>query len=166
MYRNASISPTGTYRWWLLREWDIEGARICWIMLNPSTADAEVDDPTIRRCIKFSQRWGFGSLVVVNLFPIRSSTTEVAKIFSQSSVLKVKARNDREVLKMARESRKVVCAWGAAPWAQEVGEWYVDILLTEGINTYCLRETQRGCPTHPLARGEHRIPDDVQLVPF
>lgn len=70
--RAASISECGTYRWTLQRRW-AAGERVCWIMLNPSTADAERDDPTVLRCMAFSRSWGYGGLIVVNLYPFRSS---------------------------------------------------------------------------------------------
>jgi len=56
------ISPCGKYRYLLERKWGIGLPCVTWIMLNPSTADAEKDDPTIRRCIGFSKAWGYGSL--------------------------------------------------------------------------------------------------------
>ena len=68
MKRTASLSRCATLRWWLGRRWAV-GRTVCWIMLNPSTADSETDDPTLRRIIRFSQSWGFGALAVVNLYP-------------------------------------------------------------------------------------------------
>lgn len=64
MRRDAIISVCGKFRYVLEREWALHGKTLTWCMLNPSTADALDDDPTIRKCIGFSKRWGFGSLVV------------------------------------------------------------------------------------------------------
>ena len=72
MKRSAEISECGKYRWWLRRRW-ADGPVVCFVMLNPSTADAEQDDPTIRRCIGFAQAWGCGALEVRNLFPFRAT---------------------------------------------------------------------------------------------
>src|SRR5712664_2208515 len=71
--RSAGFSCCGLYRYWLRRHWDAELPPVCFVMLNPSTADAERDDPTIRRCCGFSRRWGYGGIVVVNLYAFRTS---------------------------------------------------------------------------------------------
>jgi hypothetical protein len=72
MTATAVLSDCGTYRYRLGRRW-AEGPVDVWIMLNPSTADATVDDRTIRRCMEFSRRWGAGALVVGNLFALRAT---------------------------------------------------------------------------------------------
>ena len=72
MERAADISSDGLYRWTLRRRWG-DGDDVVWVMLNPSTADANKDDPTLRRIIQFSDGWGYGGLLVVNLLPFRSS---------------------------------------------------------------------------------------------
>lgn len=70
--RFADISDCGRYRWRLSRRWD-DGPQACFVMLNPSTADGLDDDPTVRRCVRFARGWGYGELVVVNLFPYRAT---------------------------------------------------------------------------------------------
>ncbi len=72
-FSGAEISDCGKYRWKLWRIWDDSKPKILWIMHNPSTADAEKDDPTIRRIINFSKSWGFGGLYVGNVCPYRST---------------------------------------------------------------------------------------------
>ena len=111
---SAEISHGGRYRWRLTRVWG-QGARVCWIMLNPSTADASVDDPTIRRCRGFSQAWGFGGLHVVNLFPLRASEPRVLREVNASIRRGIGlGRSNREWIKeCAADAGKVVCAWGA-----------------------------------------------------
>ena len=73
MQRTACIDETGAYRYKLSRIRNPDKPMVMFIMLNPSTADANVDDPTIRRCIGFTERWGYGDLWVGNLFALRSS---------------------------------------------------------------------------------------------
>ena len=67
METSAVLSPCRQYRYALWRKW-ADGPQVLFVMLNPSTADESVDDPTIRRCISFAKAWGFGSLSVGNLF--------------------------------------------------------------------------------------------------
>ena len=70
---SAEISDCGHYRYSLYREWRYNPRLIVWMMLNPSTADALTNDPTLRRCIDFSRQWGYGGLIVVNLYAFRAS---------------------------------------------------------------------------------------------
>ena len=73
MIRQAVLDPTGRYRYFLARDWG-NGPRVAFVMLNPSTADAEKDDATIRRCVGFAKLWGFASLGVVNLYGFRCTS--------------------------------------------------------------------------------------------
>jgi len=72
-FGGAIVSDDGLYRYRLWRRWDAECPTMVWIMLNPSTADAEVDDPTIRRCIGFARREHCGGIEVVNLYALRAT---------------------------------------------------------------------------------------------
>src|SRR4051812_19920431 len=72
MRKGASISSCELYRWTLTRDW-ADGARVCWVMLNPSDADHEIDDPTILRS------WGYSGFTVVNLYPFRSPSPPKCK---------------------------------------------------------------------------------------
>ncbi|MCL6576102.1 DUF1643 domain-containing protein [Kyrpidia sp.] len=74
MYKDATI--VGPYRYSLTREWDASKPRVVFIMLNPSTADDDQDDNSVKRCIGFAKKWGFGSLEVVNLFAYRTPNPE------------------------------------------------------------------------------------------
>lgn len=68
----AQLSDCGTYRYRLSRHWDVTRAALVYVMLNPSTADAEVDDQTIKRCMHYARREEFGGIEVLNLYALRS----------------------------------------------------------------------------------------------
>lgn len=160
--RSADLSPDGVYRYSLARRWNEpmpERLPVLdlWIMLNPSTADAEVDDPTIRRCIAFSRSWGADGLRVVNLFALRS--TDPAAL--QRHPDPIGPKNDATLELLARASRelggRVICAWGAHPMATERAR-IVRRLIGPAV---CLGTTKAGAPRHPLyVRG------DVQPTPW
>lgn len=142
---SAIISPCGQFRYFLKRQWGIANPPrvITWVMLNPSTADANQDDPTIRKCIGFSRLWGFEGLAVVNLYAYRATDPkELRKAFYP-----VGPENDT-YLRLASAGGKVVVAWGChaqKPRAKEVME-----ILKKSGDVYCLGRTQMGFPKHPL----------------
>lgn len=138
----ASFSRDGRYRYSLRRAWG-EGPIAAWVLLNPSTADAKRDDPTIRRCIDFSRRWGFGALEVVNLFALRATEPSVLRRARDP----VGPRNDRAISRAMERADAVVAAWGAhGAWGERASE--VRRLLPAG--TLALGVTARGEPAHPL----------------
>lgn len=108
LWSDAVISDCGVYRYELTRIWDKREGRACFLMLNPSTADASIDDPTVRRCIGFAKRWNLGGLVVVNLFALRS--TSPGMLYETSDP--IGPRNDAAILKACESSAIVVAAWG------------------------------------------------------
>lgn len=117
-------------------------------MLNPSTADASVDDPTIRRCIKFSNREGAGSLVVVNLFARRC--TRPVHLLDPGDP--VGPDNDQVILGAVEASHRVVFAWGASvplPLYKRI-EAVQDLLDGVALAPMCLGRTASGAPRHPL----------------
>jgi len=111
MKRSAEISDCGQFRWWLQRRW-ADGPLVCFVMLNPSTADAEQDDPTIRRCIAFARSWGFGALSVRNLFPFRATKPADLKRAVRSIDVTGGQRGLGE-LAVAATADLVIAAWGA-----------------------------------------------------
>ena len=104
----AIFDPTGTYRYSLWREWCADSPPIAFIMLNPSTADDQKDDPTIRRCIGFAHAWGFGALEVVNLFAYRA--TDSRKLLGVDDP--VGSENDNYIVQAVELCPFVVVAWG------------------------------------------------------
>jgi hypothetical protein len=133
-------------------------------MLNPSTADAEKDDPTIRRVIAFSKAWGHDAAVVVNLFPFRSSNPREAQSWAEGGGLRQQiAANMFTIQEAAKLAVLTVCAWGAATWACYRAEQVIDGL---GQPLYCLGVNADGSPKHPLARGKARVRDSQQPLEF
>ena len=145
---SAIISDDGRYRYTLTREWG-QGPRICWIMLNPSTADVEHDDPTIRRCIGYAKREGCGSMVVVNLFAFR--TTWPKELWA-AGIGAPEAANWCYVAEAISESPVVVAAWGALQrWRASSSQTWQNIQARRfDVELQCLGKTKDGSPRHPL----------------
>ena len=144
--RTATISPCGRYRYTLGRRWG-DGPLACWVMLNPSTADATQDDPTVRRCIGFSKAWGYGGLVVVNLFAFRA--TDPAELLARRT-LAVGPDNDAAILAAAESSSVVVAAWGVHGTHLGRADAVTSLIRRAGYSLRCLGRTKGGLPRHPL----------------
>jgi hypothetical protein len=157
--RGAILSPDDLYRYRLWRIWDDDRAPTAFLMLNPSTADATLDDPTIRRCVGFAKRWGSGGIVVVNLFARRA--TDPAELLEHDRADVVGPDNDEHLRAVFRTVDSVVCAWGAHPVVRRnrVGE--VLSLIPPGVEVSCLGTTKDGHPKHPLY-----LRADTERVPF
>lgn len=117
-----------------------------WVMLNPSTADAERDDPTIRRCIGFSRAWGFGGMEAVNLYALRATEPAVVRGHPEP----VGEENDRHIAEAAAGAVVVVVAWGAFTFARERGREVAELIAGRGLPVVCLGRTASGAPRHPL----------------
>ena len=145
---SAVISDCGSYRYTLRRDWaPPEFERAVFVMLNPSTADAEQDDPTIRRCINFARSWQCGGLLVLNLYALRS--TDPKALWKHADP--VGPDNDTWLRWMARArpGQRVVREWGAN--AKPERERQVVTLLRDAeAQLFCLDKTIAGAPKHPL----------------
>lgn len=120
------------------------------LMLNPSTADAEKDDPTIRRCIGFAKREGRDGIIVINIFAYRTSDPKKLREAFENGIDVIGPDNKKHVMKTAMEYGEVVCAWGSSPIAEDM-EWFsVRDLWACGVKTYDLGRTKAGPPRHPL----------------
>jgi hypothetical protein len=142
MVRSAQISEDGRYRYLLTRSWRTDLPVVCFVMLNPSSADASVDDPTIRRCIDFARRWGYGGLTVVNLYAFR--TPSPAELFAAHDP--VGCENDDFLATVCARASAVVAAWGAKvphPERKQAAVGGVE-------NLKCLGTNRNGEPRHPL----------------
>lgn len=152
--KDAVISDCGTYRYLLRRTWDHNRQRALFVMLNPSTADADNDDPTIRSCIRLCRFWGYGSFEVVNLFAFRS--TDPNALLDAADP--VGPRNIDVIEAAANRCDAIICAWGAHKSATYVQAGYrpwgvmVFDLLGNARRPaiFCLGTTKSGAPKHPL----------------
>lgn len=158
--RNAELSDCGRFRFSLRRSWGA-GPVAAWLMLNPSTADAELDDPTLRRCMDFSAQWGMTGVVVVNVFPFRSPDPKVLwawlnAIDDEPDAAAI-ATNLRRIHAASNEAALRVVGFGAeAP--QRAPEHLTRALEAFGAGAMCLGTNANGWPLHPMARGKSRVP--------
>ena len=117
------------------------------VMLNPSTATDEVDDPTIRRCIGFAKREGCAWLKVGNLSPVRA-TKPKDLIAAGPESADVRRHNDFAIHAMSLNARLVVAAWGN--YGKAEGRDLRVIEALPWVTWYCLGRTKAGFPRHPL----------------
>lgn len=151
-HASASMSACGVYRYQLRREWGaslrgLDQPRVClFVMLNPSTADAIVLDPTVRRCIAFADALGCTTLLVGNLFALRS--TDSKALYAHAEPVG-HPENDIALHDMAREADLIIAAWGAHGALHGRGERVLDDLAS--LRTvHALATTKDGHPGHPL----------------
>jgi len=146
--RTAWISPCERYRHALGRHWDRDKGYVLFVMLNPSTADADKDDPTIRRCMGFARDWGYGGIEVCNLFDWRATKPEHLR---NNLAIAVSDKNDPSLCVRVTEATIIIAAWGSVPWAQA----RIDDVFRMVFNDFekrwqCLKLTKGGYPSHPL----------------
>lgn len=153
----AHISDDGLYRYYLFRCWEYNDKACLFVMLNPSTADADQDDPTIRRCVDFAQRWGCGSLTVLNLFAYRA--THPADLLQADDP--VGPENEHWLQTFVPFADYIVCAWGVTGGYRDQDRTVMRVLdkcRTSGTPTTCLMETKDGYPAHPLYLPRSSVP--------
>lgn len=160
MHKDAVISECGTYRYRLTRKWGDGGQRCTFIMLNPSTADASVDDNTIRKCIKYAKREGCDELEVMNLFAFRA-TDPKELLRNESRGVDVRGpSNDAYFGALVCDPPKLIIAgWGATK-GTAIQAHRVNAILSH-LPVYCLAKTKAGHPGHPLY-----LKDDAPLLPL
>lgn len=148
--READISPCGLYRYTLHHRWDHDSSEpqevLGWIMLNPSTADARQDDPTIRRVQRFSEDWGYGGFKVCNLFAWRATDPEELKEATHS----VGPLNDGAIIDLAAACPLIICAWGTGGALNDRAAHVLRLLGDVGANMAYLKLSKDGHPCHPL----------------
>lgn len=144
----AEFSPCRTYRYRLDRIWDETKEYCVFIGLNPSTADETTDDPTIRRCIGFAKDWGFGALVMLNLFALRSTSPLV--LYTHKTPEGPDQENDWRIYQHVATTGRIVCAWGSHGKLHGRGNNIRYLLSNEGIALRHFGLTKNGQPKHPL----------------
>jgi hypothetical protein len=151
---HAVFSDCRLYRYRLERRWG-EGILGAFLMLNPSTADEFQDDPTIRRCIGFAKREGWGGLVILNLFAFRATDPKDMERAADP----IGAENDQHLNAASfRVNGPLVAAWGAHRSAVDRARYVTAFLRWPML---CLGTTADGSPRHPLY-----VSADTPLVPF
>jgi hypothetical protein len=173
LIKRSAYFPVAGIRRRLSRDWEA-GPRACVIGHNPSTADAEDDDPTTKWMNRWFATYGFGGYDLVNLYPF--CTPDPAECY------RIAARawqgpdwhNRDEILhnitavgKLAKRAAMVFVCWGAIARDDVLIEQVVEEIQT-GTMPYpalwCWGKTKAGAPTHPMARGKHRIAPDVYPI--
>lgn len=144
--QRAVISPCEKYRYWLSRHIGGSGPPVGFIMLNPSTADAEIDDPTIRRCMGFAQAWDHSELIVVNLFALRATNPKHLK----TTPAPIGPDNDEAIQAALGHCDLLVAAWGAHGRYKNRGDNVRRKTRQQGHVLHFLKLTGKGDPSHPL----------------
>lgn len=142
------------YRYELKRIWDDKKDMVTFIMLNPSTADCKIDDPTIQRCVSLAKNNGFGGLKVVNLFAFR--TAKPKNLLGNKKDFLIGQENDKYILDSVGKSKTIVLGWGnSVKELKDIKDFnrdkeVVDLLNKNGYDFYCADLTAKDCPKHPL----------------
>lgn len=155
--RRAELSGDGVYRTLLeISICDLElyeipvTSFVTWIMLNPSTADAFVDDPTIRKCIGFSSRWGFSGIRVVNLYSFRTPYPAELARAHRAGIDVVGEGNDRAIRHAITNCGRVIPAWGKPGPRPERASRVAAIAVESAVVLHAIGVNKCGNPKHPL----------------
>ena len=133
METNAIISDCGKYRYELHRTWDEKKKKVLFIMLNPSTACGVTDDLTTIRCINFAKKWGYGGIMIGNIYPFRAKRPkhlrQWMKMRFKEDYPELDRYNKDHVYEMAEQTDLIVCAWGCnhpgiPKWIDNLGDLF------------------------------------------
>lgn len=141
---DAKISACGRYRYWLTRRLSMGDRVVMFVGLNPSTADARIDDATIRKCVGFARRWGFDQLVMANVCGWRSRHPKAMQLAADPCG----PENEATLHELAGRAELIVAAWGQnriPADAQRAATWLLSL-----PHVRCLGRNDNGTPKHPL----------------
>lgn len=167
MDKGAVLSACGLYRYYLYRSWNAALPRMGVVMLNPSTADASNDDPTIGRVVSFATSYGYGRVDVCNLFALRCTEPEgLSQSWANASEPANPHANTQALKMMAGLVDRLVIAWGNPKYAKIDGRGQGTIICLRDWGwhphpLYCFKHNADGTPSHPLY-----LPGDTQLVQY
>lgn len=158
MIKTVKISECQKYRYSLTRVWDESKPSILFVGLNPSTADADKDDPTIKKLIAYTKAWGYGGFEIVNLFAYRSSDPK--NLYNKQAIA-IGPGNTTYLKQAASSHVKTICMWGNQ--AKEISETVTAIWTQyfRGKGAYCFKINRDGSPAHPLY-----LPGSCKLIKF
>ena len=158
----ATFSVDRVYRYTLWRRFKQSGKTLCFVGLNPSTADETEDDPTVRRCVNFAKRDGYAEMVMLNLFAFRATDPKVMRAAKDPGGPD-RGENFSTIVNTIWCADKAVLAWGNHGGYRHAGRRMYDALVDAGLSSklYCLKKTQHGHPWHPLY-----VSGDAPFVPF
>jgi hypothetical protein len=158
----ALFSPSNVHRYTLTRDWSADfltaKTTVLWIMLNPSTASATKDDATIRRCMDYAMAWGFGRMIVCNLFTYRATQPQMMISHKEPNGQDA----DQHILREAHAADLIVCGWGKHGKCHGGrDEQVLRLLRGAQLKLTCLHRNDDGTPTHPLF-----LPLGAKPIPF
>ena len=165
LHKTAVISRCEKYRYKLTRTWDEDKGKVLFVMLNPSTANHIENDLTTIRCINFAEKWGYGGIMIGNIYPFRAKRPKDLRKWLKDGGPKAISEffNRDAVWRMADQADIIVCAWGCnykggiPDWIEEMtgGEWWLHYLelCDDGIT-----------PKHPLGNlSKDLVPKQYNL---
>ncbi len=156
MFGRAVFSEDGNYRYRLERRWG-DGSSVCFVMCNPSVADAVSDDATISRCVRFARSWGYAGLTAVNLYAFRATLPrDLFKAHDPVGPL-----NDDHIVEADRDCALTVVAWGTEA---ALGSRAAAVLGLLRPDPHCLAIGRAGAPVHPLYQRGCLVPTPFEAT--
>jgi hypothetical protein len=163
---SIAITPSGAqfsrcrrWRYLLWRRWDESKPVANFLMLNPSTADEHKLDPSCTRARNYAERWGYGALIVTNIFGWRATDPKLMRSVKDP----IGRGNDAAILRAAREAKLVVCAWGNHGEHLGRGNEVLSLLREAQVELHFLRMNGKGQPCHPLYLPQTLTPEEFPL---